>query len=175
MMTVSESGVGLTPELLHRKRNRGAVTGQAAATSASRVRERTLVLRQTGRVHDHTPVSAQRVSRSKSSSDGQRHQPSRWPMSPPVCCPLDLPRSVRTMRHTPPTMATRRPSPCCSACCPFYDQHVPTRWTPAPVSSCCCKSGQPARAGMTRRAQRSSSNPRTACSPSHLGQMTPHL
>ena len=56
MTTVSDSGVGLTPELLHRLRNRGAVTGQAAATSASQVRERILVLRQRGHRGGATPV-----------------------------------------------------------------------------------------------------------------------
>ena len=55
MMTVSDSGVGLTPELLYPKRNRGAVTGQAAATSASQVRERILVLRQRGHRGGATP------------------------------------------------------------------------------------------------------------------------
>ena len=57
MTTVSDSGVGLTPELLYPKRNRGAVTGQAAATSASQVRERILVLRQRGHRGGATPVS----------------------------------------------------------------------------------------------------------------------
>ena len=58
MTTVSDSGVGLTPELLYPKRNRGAVTGQAAATSASQVRERILVLRQRGHRGGATPVIA---------------------------------------------------------------------------------------------------------------------
>ena len=46
----------ITPELLHRNRNRRAVNGHAVAASASSMREQTLVLRQTRHRGGATPV-----------------------------------------------------------------------------------------------------------------------
>ena len=56
MLIVSESGVGLTPELLHPKRTSRAVKGHAVATSASAMRERTLFLRLSSYRDGATPV-----------------------------------------------------------------------------------------------------------------------
>ena len=58
MKMESDSGVGLTPELLHSKRTSRAVNGRAVATPASSMRESVAVLPESGRVHDHTPVSS---------------------------------------------------------------------------------------------------------------------
>ena len=55
-MTVSDSVHGLTPELLYEKRNSRAVNGRVVATSASAVRERTLVLRLRSYREGGTPV-----------------------------------------------------------------------------------------------------------------------
>ena len=56
MKMESDSGVGLTPELLHRTRTSHAVNGRAAEAAASSMRESDVVLPESGRVHDHTPV-----------------------------------------------------------------------------------------------------------------------
>ena len=56
MKLVSDSGVGLTPELLHPKRTSRAVKGHAVATSASAMRERTLFLRLSSYRDGATPV-----------------------------------------------------------------------------------------------------------------------
>ena len=56
MKLESDSGVGLTPELLRYVGACGAVNGRAVATSASAVRKSDVVLPEAGRFQHHTPV-----------------------------------------------------------------------------------------------------------------------
>ena len=56
MKTVMDSVNEITPELLHRNRNRRAVNGRAVATSASAMRESVVVLRLTSYRDGATPV-----------------------------------------------------------------------------------------------------------------------
>ena len=59
MKLESDSGVGLTPELLRYVGACGAVNGRAVATSASAVRKSDVVLLESGRTSQPIPVHTQ--------------------------------------------------------------------------------------------------------------------